>query len=845
MPTSAPILLIDCPGGLLSDQARQFLKPEQIVEVHDRRALTLALDRFEPALSILDTAVDWDCGLEVLKTLRRRYPQTPVVVATARGDEATAVAAMKAGADDYVSLRQEGASRLKQAVGKLRRRAGSQADDCAIAREGRMTQPDRRELELLTTLQQVGALLTTSLGLEEVYERIFDLLSEVVDYDSVSVLLLQDDGTLKMVASRGLDDVAAVEKFVRELEFDTVHGRTDDGSYRVIGDTRADWNWSVDASMAKIRSWIGALLTVKDKSIGMLNVDSKTPHAYDAAVGETVRAFANQAAVAIENARLYEETRQRANELEIVYQVAVATASVVDIDSLIAETTAFIAERIYLDVFGFILLDEETGRFVPHASYHGLPQEGFETSVPVDNSITGRVVRTGEPLVVPDVREHPLYFPIVQETRSEIAVPLHAAGRVIGAINVESRERNAFSHADLRFLTTLARQVASAFERAQLYKDLEQDAAQLANEVRKRTSELQAERDRMLAILESAGEGILFTDYDGVILYVNPALERQTGYTRDECLGQSLHLWKDKNNTPHVFDEMWQTVLDGERWHGEVVNRRKDGSRFDAAVTITPLYDQSGELTGSVGIQADISRLKEVDRLKSKFIANVSHELRTPLTNIRMYASLLERGEVDRWKHYLEVIQYETDRLTRLIQDLLDLSRLEARPDTDRTRPVDVREVVREMMSAFAARAERNQIELAVELDSDIPPILTDRSEFHQVLNNLVANALAYTPGGGTVCLMVDTERTDGQELLRLRVMDDGPGIAETELPRLFDRFYRGEAAHRSNEPGTGLGLAICKEIVVNNGGRIEVDSVVGVGSTFTVWWPLRPDYSN
>ncbi|HSM58006.1 MAG TPA: GAF domain-containing protein [Candidatus Sulfomarinibacteraceae bacterium] len=837
MPASSRILAIHCHNGpLKKEQMQQLLHPAQIVEVHGRQALARALERSAIDLAIVDTALGWDDGLEVLRTLKARHPRLPVVVATAQGDEVTAVAAMKAGADDYVSLGQEGTARLEEAVSLLRHRAGNPAG---------APNSDRLELELLTTLQQVGALQTTSLGLEEVYERLFDLLAEVVDYDSGSILLLQDDGTLDMVASRGLDDVAAVERFVRELEFNVVHGWPDDGSYRVISDTRRCEEWNVNASMADIRSWIGALLTVKEEPIGLLNVVSKSPHAYDDVLGETVNAFANQAAVAIENARLYEETRQRANELEIVYQVAVSTATVVDIDRLIGETTAFIAERIYPDVFGFILLDEETGSFVPHASYHGLPQEGFETSVPLDSSITGRVVRTGEPLVVPDVREHPLYFSIVEETRSEIAVPLHAAGRVIGAINVESRERNAFSHADLRFLTTLARQVASAYERAQLYEDLEQHAAQLADEVRRRTSELQAERDRMLAILESAGEGILFTDCDGTILYVNPALERQTGYTRNECQGKSLHLWKDRKTAPHVFDDMWQTVLDGERWHGEVVNRRKDGSRFDAAVTITPLYDQHGELTGSVGVQADISHLKEVDRLKSKFIANVSHELRTPLTNIRMYASLLERGEVNRWEHYLEVIQYETDRLTRLIQDLLDLSRLEAQPDSDQTRPVNVPELVREMMRAFGARAERKQIELVAELDHEVPPVLTDRSEFHQVLNNLVANALAYTPDGGHVCVMVDTKEVDGRGMLRLRVADDGPGITESDLPRLFDRFYRGEAAQRSNEPGTGLGLAICKEIVANNRGRIEVDSAVGDGSTFTVWWPLRPEYGN
>jgi PAS domain S-box-containing protein len=579
-------------------------------------------------------------------------------------------------------------------------------------------------------------------------------------------------------------------------------------------------------------------LVVKGKPIGVLNVDKSVPNAYGDVEGRAVAAFANQAAVAIENARLYEETRQRANELEIVHQVSSAIATVVDIDRLIEQTTEFIASRIYPDVFGFVLLDPATGLFMPHSSYHGLPPGGTETSVPLQESVTGRVVQTGEAVLVPDVRQEPLYFSIVSETRSEIAVPLHCNGQVIGAINVESRESNAFSEADMRFLKTLAGQVATAIERAQLYENLEEQAADLAEEVRDRTAELQWERDRMLTILESAGEGILFTDCDETILYINPAMERQTGYSREECLGKTPRIWRSEKTPEAVIKEMWETTLRGQRWQGEIISRRKDGSTFDASVTVTPLYDSAGELTGYVSVQADISRLKEVDRLKSKFIANVSHELRTPLTNIRMYVSLLERGKMARWEHYLAVIQQETDRLTRLIQDLLDLSRLEARAPQPELGPIDVALLVEEVVHLFQARAERKRITMMRQIESDLPPVLAEKSELQQVLNNLVANALAYTPPDGTVKIEAKLDELNGDEVIRLRVSDNGPGIGEEEHSRLFERFYRGSAALRGKEPGTGLGLSICKEIIDNYGGTIEAGASEDGGAQFTVWWP-------
>jgi len=586
-----------------------------------------------------------------------------------------------------------------------------------------------------------------------------------------------------------------------------------------------------------------SILTVpfiaEDRIVGFAELwESRRERIFTTREIELCRGMARLGAMAFENVRLYDEIRQRANELELVHQVAVATATVVDIGRLLQETTKFIVERIYPDVFGFLLLDEESGEFRPHPSYHGLPPGGVETTVPIEMSVTGQVVRTRRPLIVPDVLHEPIYFAIVNETRSEIAVPMKSGERVIGVINVESRKRNAFTSSDLRFLNTLAGQVVTAIERARLYGNLENYAGQLANEVHRRTLELQSERDRTLAILESAGEGIMFTDVNATILYVNPAMERQTGYMREECLGNTPRLWKSDQTSGAVIAEMWKTLLNGDRWHGELVNKHKDGSPFDSALTITPLYGREGDLTGFVSVQADISRLKEVDRLKSKFVANVSHELRTPLTNIRTYLSLLERGEISRRERYMAVIEQEADRLTRLIQDLLDLSQLEERGNLSDMQPIDVGQLVRETTNAFSTEAARKQIAIDFSIDRPVPELFASRSELLQVLSNLLSNALAYTPAGGRVQVEAGSALRDGRPMVWFRVEDNGPGINPSEIPRLFDRFYRGEAAQRSGAPGTGLGLAISKEILEYYGATIELRSIPGQGASFTVWCP-------
>lgn len=707
----------------------------------------------------------------------------------------------------------------------------------------------RERLAQQEMLVEAGMTVSSSLDLTTVLNRLAEQMAEAVDATSAHLLEWSAEREEARVAAIYVSDRA------NEVEAAPAVGTT----YSIGESLRRRMPFLVDGQIGILqvhdteipeplrrfmerlggKSVLVVPFMVQGRTVGFAALwESRHERVFRASEVEIIKGMARQGAIAFENAQLYEQVRQRINELELVHQVAVATARLVDIDRLLAETTSFVVERIYPDVFGFLLRDAEGGEFRPHSSYHGLPDHGLRTAVPMENSISGQVVRTAKPVIVNDVSKEALYFSIVPETRSEIAVPMISEGKVIGVINVESRKRNAFSETDLRFLLTLAGQVATAIERVRLYADLEKHADHLAEEVDRRTLELQWERDRMLAILDSAGEGIMFTDVDARILYVNPALEAQTGYTRSECLGSRPSLWRSAETPEAVFEEMWGTLLSGKRWRGEVVNRRKDGSKFDAVLTITPLNDADGHLSGFVGVQADISRLKEVDRLKSKFIANVSHELRTPLTNIRNYISLLERGDARRRLKYMGVIRHESDRLTRLIQDLLDLSRLEANARAEDIDRINIAEFVESVTVAFAAQADRRKIVLDCFASADLPDVEASPSEMQQVLNNLVGNALAYTPSGGRVRVSAGSAELEGQCMVWMRVEDNGPGIRPEEMPRLFERFYRGEAARRNGAPGTGLGLAICKEILDFYGGKLELDSVPGEGTLFTVWMP-------
>jgi signal transduction histidine kinase len=229
-------------------------------------------------------------------------------------------------------------------------------------------------------------------------------------------------------------------------------------------------------------------------------------------------------------------------------------------------------------------------------------------------------------------------------------------------------------------------------------------------------------------------------------------------------------------------------------------------------------------------------RLQELDRLKSKFVSDVSHELRTPLTNLKLYLNLVEHGRADKQSQYLGIMREQVDRLTYLIEAILDLSHLESGRRRMAFAPVDLNAVVMQVVGEQRARAEVAGLALACETAPDLPLVRGDRQALSQVVSNLVANAISYTAAGA-----VNVRTLPALECGRVcvEVQDSGTGIEPADLPHVFERFYRGQRSAQSNIPGTGLGLAIVKELVELHGGRVEVESVQAKGSTFRVWLPL------
>ncbi|MBE2221707.1 MAG: GAF domain-containing protein, partial [Anaerolineae bacterium] len=709
----------------------------------------------------------------------------------------------------------------------------------AVLENGRLLAAERKQLLLAQTLQKMGHLLTSQMSLNELYDQLFLLLAEVLPYDSVSIQLFdKKTESVKLVAAKGFHFSSLDPELSSNIARHSLKKFSSGDQICIIPDTYASDKWVKAAGIEKVRSWIGALLRVKGEVVGILNVDSYSVNMYKQEDGEMVAAFANQAAVAIENTRLYKETDRRATELSILHQLAIETASIVDLDELFTKVTRDISTGSYSENFGFLLVDEQNEMMHLHQSYHGVPIEMQQRAIPLDDSVCGLVFETGKPLIVPDVREAPRYLELSPDMRSEVVVPIKIGADVIGVINVESAALCAFSQSDVVFLTTLAGLISATVARLRVVQQLQAHSDNLEKEVAEQTAELKLERDRTITILEHAGESILLLDGTAKIVYVNEAMVRQSGYSRGELIGKTPLFFKSELTASSDYSEFMSMLLQGKPWMGQMVNKRRDGSFYDVALTMAPVAAAEGEITGFVVVESDITRLKEIERLKTEFVANVTHELRTPLTNVKTYVTLAERGREEQRSRYFQILHHETDRLTQLIQDLLDLSHLETEAPLQDVAPVDLGRIVQQYVDIFQAKAALKDVRLHLVVAEGETAVSVEDKHLGQLLTNLLGNAIAYTPEGGEIMVEVGQSKTAVSPQGWFQITDSGTGIPPEELPYLFDRFYRGSLGQKEGIPGTGLGLAICQGIVNRYQGSIEIASELGIGTTVVVCLP-------
>jgi len=397
-------------------------------------------------------------------------------------------------------------------------------------------------------------------------------------------------------------------------------------------------------------------------------------------------------------------------------------------------------------------------------------------------------------------------------------------------------------------MTRVANQITNMNYRARVTIPSRDEIGQLGHAINKMSESLQfqmhqiqEDESRLKSVLENMTSGVVMIDRDGKIVLLNRSAEEQLGFAAAELLGQTYTHAKTHQELTRMVAECFQRR---EPLRGEVVFHYPEERTFD--IHLVPMTVANDEYAGILIVLHDITAIRRLERMRSEFVANVSHELKTPIAAVKGFAETLLGGaasDPETSKAFLQIIYDESERLNRLIGDILDLSKIESKRVPLQYSPVEMKSFVERIFHMMATEAGKKRIELEAVVNSDVY-IEADEDRLQQIFINLLANGITYSHDEGRVRVLVeplpaDPERPDEYERVRITVQDYGVGIPKKDLPRIFERFYRVDKARTRLSGGTGLGLSIVKHLVELHKGSIRVESTLGMGTKFIVELPV------
>ncbi len=589
-----------------------------------------------------------------------------------------------------------------------------------------------------------------------------------------------------------------------------------------------------------------------------------------------VKSVASQAAIAMENARLYEEVRsfnlvleeriaERTNELkaerdtlETLNTIALEISSTLDESLLMESSLTVLADLIGVSHGSIMLIEPETEHLVDRSVLGRKDSIGY-IRFPIGQGIVGWVAQHRKPAFVGDISKDSRWLPLPanenmrKTSGSMIAVPLIAHHELQGVLVLSHDQPNYFREQHMRLLSASASQIAIGLHNAIIYKEVEQQLLH-RYEMQRRQEEIISQST---AILQSLSDGVIVCDAYGGVLAANPAAERILERPLEELVIWNLPelmkrlLAKRANEIP-VEDLLSQWADQGARstcsTTFEIHNRV-------ISLTLDPVvFSGKDTLLGAVAVFRDITREVESDRLKTEFIGTVSHELRTPMTSIKGFTQLLAMGSLgpvnDSQKEFLTIIQTNAERMIAIINDLLDITKIETGSVDLDLRPIHVAEAISTVVLELRPKIQERTLELSISIPPGLPLVRADAKRFNQILFNLLSNAVKYTQRDGKIAMeahemnqntlpaAVREGLQQGKRYVQVDVRDSGVGIAHEELDRIFERFYRTENPLKVEAGGTGLGLSLVRPLLKLFSGHIWVESTLGEGSTFSFILP-------
>ncbi len=688
---------------------------------------------------------------------------------------------------------------------------------------------------------------------EEMYLALYDPEEQMITFP----VAVRRDGSEFTIPPRPLggDEVSFVIRHRRSLPLGGGNWSSDD-MRRNLGIANGEGD---------VLSYLGVPVASGDQVLGVLAVrDRHNSRAFGINDERLLTTVGTQLGAAIQNARLFQkistfaedlnrmvqertiELQRERDRLDTLYRITSDLVTSLDMDRVLARALELVSGAVQADDGVIMLVNPMTDRLIPRAVLRAdALTSGEGETHPAEGLARWLIQQGGRSLVVDDLSQQEYWDAAAvgaERWQSAVAVLLENNDDIHGVMVLLSQRRAVFTETQVKLVIAAANQVAAAIYNAELYNLIRDQAERLGMLVRAEREET----EKSNAIVEGIADGVMLADAEGVIVLFNSAAERILGLQRDDVIGQTIFrltgLFGGAASLWARAIQEW--ALDPERHKpGEFLAETLDLGRRVVSVHLSPVHI-GDRFLGTVSVFRDITKEVEVDRIKSEFISNVSHELRTPMTSIKGFADLLLMGVAgqvsETQRSFLTKIKTNADRLSYLVDDLLNISKLDAGERLN-LEAVNLSDIIASVVNSMRSRADYDQKDLrvVVKVPLDLPTLEADSQKLTRILHNIVENAFNYTYPGGSIEITAAMQPDDRHVLISVK--DSGIGIPEEFRPRIWQRFERyDEHALVMDVPGTGLGLSIVKELVEMHHGEVWFESELGKGTTFFVSLPVE-----
>ena len=692
----------------------------------------------------------------------------------------------------------------------------------------RLYQESRRRASELAALVSATAAVSTSLDLEEVLR---DVARQMVSLISATASIIFDwDEARQNLARRIVHGEAAVtEAVVNRLPPDLAHYPL---VQEALGGSLPIYLRQSDPSLTEQERQLLAEihandllllpLTAHDQTIGLaILVDTREDHRFSQQEINFVQMLANQAAIAIQNARLYQDTQRQLRVSALLNEASKVINSTLNTSEILQSLLAQMNELLNAEAISIALVDRQENELVYEVAEGPGSDKIVGLRLPSNQGISGWVMEHGEPALVPNTRDDPRFNKMGDErtgydTQAMICAPLQVKGDVLGTVQAINPRHGAFTQDDLQLLVNLANLASSALANAQQF------------------ARTQAAEARYLSLFDESVNPILLTDPTGTIVEANRRAGEFLVYRRDDLLGLPIGSLHGENELP-PFEEIGHDRA--ATFTSSVSTRRRSSTPVEVHVKRT----LSGNSELLQWIYRDITQEVELEEMREDLMAMLVHDLQSPLGNVISSLELL-RYELPPnsdpvLASIVDIAARSSNRLQTLIRSLLDITRLEAGHPIREANFVDLPDLIEDAQELVIPIFERRQARLIVDIPDDVPQVYVDQDMIRRVFVNLLDNASKYTRPHKTVT--VRAQSSDSPGLICASVSDEGPGVPERHREIIFDKFRH--LQEKGGPKGIGLGLAFCRLAVEAHGGQIWIDDAPGGGARFNFTLPTEP----